>query len=149
VGNTTISQGSIDLSEASERIPNLSNISISSGDELRFFSGVANETVGSLEGAGRVVLGNTDAGGTNLTVGASNTHTTYSGNIREDFGGTGKLTKVGAGTLTLSGANTYSEGTVISEGALQVNSNSLPATGGVTNNSMLIFDQTFAGPTQA
>jgi autotransporter-associated beta strand protein len=44
----------------------------------------------------------------------------------------GSLVKNGAGTLTLSGANTYSGGTSVNEGALVFGkTNSLPASGGV------------------
>ncbi|MEX2168641.1 MAG: autotransporter-associated beta strand repeat-containing protein [Pirellulales bacterium] len=76
--------------------------------------------VGSIEGAGRFSLG-----GSSLTVGNLNTSTTVSGNIT-DIGGLiagtgGKLTKVGAGTLTLSGANTYTGLTTVDEGTLVVN----------------------------
>jgi len=75
--------------------------------------------VGSIEGAGRFVLG-----GSLLTVGNLNTNTSVSGNITDiGFGGTtgGRLTKVGAGTLTLSGANTHTGLTTVDEGTLVIN----------------------------
>ncbi len=61
--------------------------------------------------------------------------------------GSGSLTKLGAGSLTLSGANTYSGGTLVSAGALVGSTASLA--GPITNNSTIVFDQatngTFAG----
>ena len=62
-------------------------------------------TTGSIEGSGLVFLG-----GVNLTVGTNNLSTTFSGLMQDGgfSGGTGgSLTKIGTGTLTLSGANTY------------------------------------------
>ena len=84
-------------------------------------------TAGSIEGAGDFYLG-----AKALTVGSNNRDTTVSGVI-SDCGPTGTeclnwwdtvtggmLVKVGAGTLTLSGINTYTGGTVVSGGKLVV-----------------------------
>ncbi len=75
--------------------------------------------VGSIEGAGKFYLG-----GSLLTVGNRNTSTAVSGSIA-DLGGYrdatgGRLTKVGTGTFTLSGANNYSGLTTVAEGTLVV-----------------------------
>lgn len=55
------------------------------------------------------------------------------------------LTKAGLGTLLLSGNNTYTGGTVIREGTLQIGNNgytgSLPSTGSITNNGLLVFQR--------
>jgi autotransporter-associated beta strand protein len=76
-------------------------------------------TIGSLEGTGQVFLG-----ARNLTVGSNNLSTTFSGVIADAggfVGGTGgSLTKIGTGTLTLSGVNTYTGDTNINEGVLIV-----------------------------
>jgi autotransporter-associated beta strand protein len=48
--------------------------------------------------------------------------------------GPGALTKTGPGTLILTAANSYTNGTVISNGVLQFNSATGPGIGGVTNN---------------
>ncbi|HKR77185.1 MAG TPA: autotransporter domain-containing protein, partial [Rhodanobacter sp.] len=53
--------------------------------------------------------------------------------------GTGSLTKLGAGTLTLGGVNNYSGGTTISAGALQGDTTSLQ--GNIADNASLIFNQ--------
>ena len=54
-----------------------------------------------------------------LSVGGLNTVTTYSGAIL-DGAGTVALTKVGTGTLVLSGTDSYSGGTVVLGGRLRV-----------------------------
>jgi autotransporter-associated beta strand protein len=58
-----------------------------------------------------------------LTVGANNLDTTYAGIVRDggfSGGSGGRLTKVGTGVLTLSGANTYSGLTTVDNGTLAV-----------------------------
>jgi fibronectin-binding autotransporter adhesin len=69
-------------------------------------------TAGSIAGAGSFQLGRNE-----LTVGGNNFSTDVTGVI-SGFGGS--LVKVGAGTLTLSGINTYSGGTTIDAGTLQL-----------------------------
>jgi autotransporter-associated beta strand protein len=65
--------------------------------------------------------------------------------------GTGTLTKLWSNTLTLTGANTYSGGTTISEGTLQIGNGGTTGSiaGDVTNNSAIKFNRsnsiTYAG----
>ena len=57
--------------------------------------------------------------------------------------GHGVLTKSGAGTLILTGTNTYTGGTTVSAGTLQGNTTSLQ--GNIANSATLVFDQVAAG----
>ncbi|MBL6618291.1 MAG: autotransporter outer membrane beta-barrel domain-containing protein [Reyranella sp.] len=78
----------------------------------------AGMTAGSIAGAGNYFLGSKV-----LTVGLNNLSTTVSGVIADQgvAGGTGgSLVKVGTGTLTLPGANTYTGLTTISAGAINL-----------------------------
>jgi fibronectin-binding autotransporter adhesin len=78
-------------------------------------------TAGSIEGAGTYSLG-----ANQLTVGSNNLSTAVSGAIQDggSAGGTGaSLVKVGTGTLTLSGNNTYTGATTVNAGTLVAASN--------------------------
>jgi outer membrane autotransporter protein len=91
---------------------------------------------GSIAGNGFLNLGSK-----NLTVGGNNTSTTFSGVIQDGGagGGTGgSLTKVGTGTLVLSGNNIYTGSTNIYEGVLQVD-------GSTTSDTVVKTDGTLAG----
>jgi autotransporter-associated beta strand protein len=69
-----------------------------------------NQSIGSLAGAGSVALG-----AATLTTGNDNTSTTFSGTMS----GTGGLSKIGTGTLTLAGSSTYTGATAVNAGTLQ------------------------------
>ena len=105
-GATSITGGTLQLG-GSERIANNSAVTLSAGTTLAL-SGF-NESVGSLAGSGTVSLG----AGT-LTTGLNGTSTTYSGVLA----GTGAVTKLGAGTFTLSGVNTFTGALNVQAGTL-------------------------------
>jgi len=92
--------------------------------------GQSSVNTGSLTFAGAIKLG-ADAGNRTITT-ASNTSHTFSGAVE----GTRGIIKEGAGTLTLSGANTYTGATTINAGTLLVNGNS--ASTAVTANAGVI-----------
>ena len=92
--------------------------------------------VGSIEGSGNAFLG-----GNNLTVGSNNLSTTFSGVIQDGgrSGGVGgSLTKIGTGTLILSGANTYTGNTNINRGVLRVD-------GSITSDTTVHYTGMLAG----
>ncbi len=83
----------------------------------------SDETIGSISGAGAIVLNNNT-----LTTGNAGNQT-VSGAIS---GIGGSLTKAGTGTLLLSGTNTYSGTTTVTAGTLQVSGNAA-----IGNNSIV------------
>ncbi len=58
--------------------------------------------------------------------------------------GTGSLSQVGTGTLTLTAADTYAGGTTISAGTLQIGNGGTSGSivGNVTDNGNLVFSRT-------
>ena len=89
-------------------------------------------TIGSIEGDGEVLLGTNS-----LNVGSNNLSTLFSGVIQ---GSGGFLTKVGTGTLTLSGTNTYTGLTTVSEGILNIQNGS--ALGVTTDGTVVLGNAT-------
>ena len=135
-GNATIHNngGSVLL----QNTPDLSGATIVNNNDVAHGTGrvyvqdvAAPVSVGSLSGAGDVVLGNST-----LVLGARGMNDTISGVIAntgpglQDINGAfyvnpvmlgnGAVVKVGTGTLTLTGNNTYTNGTTINGGALQL-----------------------------
>jgi autotransporter-associated beta strand protein len=80
-------------------------------------------TIGSLEGNGFVQLGANE-----LTVGANNLTTAFSGLIK-DGGSGGSLAKIGRGRFTLNKGNTYTGGTTVTQGTLLVGNGTGSGTG--------------------
>ena len=74
-----------------------------------------------------------------LRIGALNTDSSFAGSIAEQtVGSTTSLIKIGAGTLTLGGANSYSGQTIVSNGTLVVN-------GGTGTNALTVVSGTLGG----
>ena len=115
-GDTTISSVKETLTlGAANQIPNgvgKGNLLMTNGT---FNLGGFSETINGLSGSGTV---DGITGTPTLTVGDNNATGTFAGVIK-NTAGTFALTKIGTGTLTLSGISTYSGNTTISAGKLQ------------------------------
>jgi|GEM_PF-829429 len=99
-----------------------------------------NETINGLvsagvapTGTGRVVRNNSTTNST-LTLGDADTTASYAGSIVNGSTGTLAITKIGAGTQTLAGTNSYTGATTVSGGTLLI-SGTLTGTSGVTVNT--------------
>ena len=77
------------------------------------------------------------------TSGAVSKNITLTGVLSDDTGATGTLTKTGAGTLTLSGSNTYSGNTTISAGSLKLGASNVIADGNSKGNVSVASGATF------
>ena len=100
--------------------------------------------VGELGGAAGATVGAGNAAALNPTwrIGAKNTTSTYAGAIVDS--GVTALVKVGTGTLILTGTNTYSGLTTISNGTLQIGDGGLTGTSGtngIVNYAALAFNR--------
>ncbi|MFM6174491.1 MAG: beta strand repeat-containing protein, partial [Sphaerospermopsis kisseleviana] len=136
-GGLTVNGATVKLSGSGSLASSAVNLAATQTNSTLDITNVSGSTtIGSLAGAtnSSVLLGTNT-----LTAGGDNTSTTFAGVVS----GTGALAKSGAGTMTMTGANTYSGGTLISAGALQGSTTSLQGT--ITNNSLVIFDQSTNG----
>jgi len=136
-GNTTISAGTLQLG-ATEALPSLSTLRENKGTGTNGNVLIASGATLDLHGFGNTLNGLGDAGTVDagnpskitnlqanstalLAVGDNDQTTTFSGVIQNGAtGNTGviALAKMGAGTLTLNGSNSYSGGTTIQNGTV-------------------------------
>ena len=133
-GTASASAGQLVVGSASALGSALLNYS----DKVAFANGITGYTVGGLTGGNNFAMTNAGGSALALTVGNANQSATYSGSLS----GTGaSLTKIGTGTQTLSGNNSYTGTTTISGGALQIGDGGTTGTlgsGNVVDNANLI-----------
>ncbi|HEX7816216.1 autotransporter-associated beta strand repeat-containing protein [Dyella sp.] len=126
-GNTTLSGGELAVSSDE----NLGQ----AADAIDFEGGTLKITGNSFHATDRQIIWGNAGGGFDIAD-ASNTFT-----VSQDLGGAGGLYKMGAGTLVLTGNNSYTGDTTIAQGTLQGNTLSLH--GNMADNGTLVFDQSF------
>jgi autotransporter-associated beta strand protein len=92
-------------------VPDTASVTVDAG--TTWIQNWGSETIDGLNGGGTLSLMN---GATTVTVGASGGSGTFTGVL----GGSAGFVKLGAGTQTLGGANTYTGATTVSAGTLRV-----------------------------
>ena len=105
-GSTNVTSGTL---EVTGYLSDSTAVNVSSGASYNVSS---SDTVGSIAGAGTINLANSRL----LVSGGDGTSTTFSGVMA----GLGSLSKIGSGTLSLTGVNSYSGNTTIGVGTLMI-----------------------------
>ncbi|MCO9895518.1 autotransporter-associated beta strand repeat-containing protein [Salmonella enterica subsp. enterica serovar Kentucky] len=113
---------------------------VKSGDETLTLSGSNTYSGGTLISGGTLVASNVEALGTGDVTDNATLALNAGGDFTNNIGGTGRVEKSGDQTLTLSGSNTYTGGTLISSGTLVATSVDALGTGNVTNNATLALN---------
>jgi fibronectin-binding autotransporter adhesin len=123
-GPTFVNQGVLQV-QGGQALSDTAGVTVGAAGFLQLLS---SETVGSIAGAGLIRFT-----GVTLTAGGDNSSTAFTGALQ---GTGGNLTKVGTGTLTLSGVNSYTGLTTISGGTLSLSGGAAIAdTGAVQVNA--------------
>lgn len=131
-GAVSLNGGSLQLNGGSS-IGDMAAVSLATGTNLGVSS---NETIGSLSGAGTVVL-QSDAV---LTIGGDNNSTVFAGSLT----GIGGVTKTGSGTFIYTGTGNFQGTLTISGGTLQLGDSTTTGAingGPIVNNASLVFNR--------
>ncbi|EGG2648890.1 autotransporter outer membrane beta-barrel domain-containing protein [Salmonella enterica] len=125
-----------------------------SGDDKLTLSGSNTYTGGTLISSGTLVANDVNALGTGDVTDNATLMLNTGGDFTNNIGGTGRVEKSGDDALTLSGSNTYTGGTLISDGTLVASNVEALGTGDVTDNATLelntsgTFDNVISGSGQ-
>lgn len=159
-GTTAVESGTLQIGNGgttgalSSDILNLSRLIFNRSDDVTYGGGISGTGQVSKLGAGTLTLtgANTHSGGTTivagtLAIGNGGTAGSIAGDITNnaalvfnrsddltysgEISGIGSLTKLGAGTLALAGANAYSGGTRVDAGVIRISHNTALGTGPV------------------
>ena len=121
-GTTTIS-GALVL--GNDAATGSGTVTMVAGGTLDFAPGITSPVLGGLAGTANITLDTAASEAVALNVGSDNSNTSFGGNLN----GSGSLTKVGTGTLTVAAAQTYTGATVINAGTLQLAGQYQPPSG--------------------
>ena len=128
IGETMVTGGTLVVNNADALSG--STVYLNPGGALITFNGTGGTyNIGGLRGNNTTVP--FDNNGNLLSIGANNINTNYSGVMS----GTGGLTKVGAGGMTLNGASTYTGTTTVSASSLVAAANALSGSVGPFGNA--------------
>ncbi|EKC5840307.1 autotransporter outer membrane beta-barrel domain-containing protein [Salmonella enterica] len=124
---------------------------VKSGDDALTLSGSNTYTGGTIISGGTLVATNVDALGSGDVTDNATLELNTGGTFDNAISGSGQVVKSGDDVLTLSGANSYSGGTLISDGTLVASNVEALGTGDVTDNATLelntggTFDNAISG----
>ncbi len=127
---------------------------VKSGADTLTLSGSNSYTGGTTISGGTLVASNVEALGTGDVTNNATLELNTGGDFINNIGGTGRVEKSGDDTLTLSGSNTYTGGTLINGGTLVASNVEALGTGDVTDNATLAlntggtFDNAISGSGQ-
>ncbi|ECD4121233.1 autotransporter outer membrane beta-barrel domain-containing protein [Salmonella enterica subsp. enterica serovar Agona] len=127
---------------------------VKSGDKTLTLSGTNSYTGGTTISGGTLVATSVEALGTGDVTDNATLALNTGGDFINNIGGTGRVEKSGDQTLTLSGANSYTGGTLISSGTLVASNVNALGSGDVTDNAVLelntggTFDNAISGSGQ-
>ncbi|ECU5992145.1 AIDA autotransporter-like protein ShdA, partial [Salmonella enterica subsp. enterica serovar Meleagridis] len=105
---------------------------VKSGDDVLTLSGSNTYTGGTTISGGTLIASNVDALGTGDVTNDATLELNTGGDFTNNISGNGQVVKSGDDTLTFSGSNTYTGGTLISSGTLVANDVNALGTGDVT-----------------
>ena len=129
-GNLLVNGGDVSVTVAGTQIADTATVEVSSGN---FTIGTGlNETVATVKLTGGNIIG----GDATSTLTATTTFDLQSGTNTAILAGTGNATKSTSGTILLSKANTYSGGTTLTAGTLQIGVASAGAVGAITSSAI-------------
>ncbi|EAQ9465393.1 AIDA autotransporter-like protein ShdA, partial [Salmonella enterica] len=110
---------------------------VKSGDDVLTLSGANSYSGGTLISDGTLVASNVEALGTGDVTDDAVLELNTGGDFDNAISGSGQVVKSGDETLTLSGSNTYTGGTLISDGTLVASNVEALGTGDVTDDAVL------------
>ncbi|EQB8086406.1 autotransporter-associated beta strand repeat-containing protein, partial [Salmonella enterica subsp. enterica] len=110
---------------------------VKSGDDTLTFSGANSYTGGTTISGGTLVATNVEALGSGDVTDNAVLELNTGGDFDNAISGSGQVEKSGDDVLTLSGANSYSGGTLISDGTLVASNVESLGTGDVTDDATL------------
>ncbi|EDR6921661.1 AIDA autotransporter-like protein ShdA, partial [Salmonella enterica subsp. enterica] len=110
---------------------------VKSGDDALTLSGANSYTGGTLISGGTLIASNVEALGSGDVTDNATLALNTGGTFDNAISGSGQVVKSGDDVLTLSGANSYSGGTLISDGTLVASNVEALGSGDVTNDAVL------------